>query len=182
MLTIINVNIDPALQNLSNPSWDTFMILFFLGAAVIYSFFVSRDRLAVVLISVYSALAILERTPLLKNFFSATAQDIVFQYRLGVFIVLFIVLFLLFSHNLSMRAEIGHHWWQAMVLSVLQVGLVMSSFLSFIPPEKFSSAVEDYFFTSDIARSIWLLAPIAAMIIMRRRDHHPSRGPMMPPH
>lgn len=170
--SLINLQIDPALQNLSNPSWDTFLILFFIGAAILYSFFVSRERLAVALISVYSSLAIVTTTPNVVSFLASAPKDIAYQYRLGLFLALFVVLFILFSHAMHMRTEIGHHWWQAIILSILQVGLLMSTVLALIGTDRFSSNVSQYFFTSDTARSAWLLAPVFAMLLLRRRDHH----------
>lgn len=169
--TTLNFAIHTPQVNITAPSWDTFLLLAFVGGTVIYSFFVSRERLAIVLLSVYSALAVVLTTPLLVNAFSVMNSDDFFKYRLGAFIGGFLLLYALYSHNLSLRADIGHAWWQAVLLSSLQVGLFMSSILYFIPKQYFTSIMAELFFTGDIARSVWILAPIGAMIIMRPHKH-----------
>ncbi len=159
-----------------SPSWDSFLLLAFVGGTLLYSFFVNRERLAIVLLSVYSALAVVLTTPLLANAFSVMNAEDFFKYRLGAFIGGFFLLYVLYSHNLSLRAEVGHAWWQAVLLSILQVGLLMSSILYLIPKQYFTSSISEAFFTGDLARSIWLLAPVGAMVIMRPpRPPQPQR-------
>ncbi len=165
--TTLNFAIQTPQVNITAPTWDTFLLFAFVGGTVIYSFFVNRERLAIVLLSVYSALAVVLTTPLIVNAFSVMNSDDFFKYRLGAFLGGFLLLYILYSHNLSLRAEIGNSWWQAILLSVLQVGLLMSSILYFIPKQYFTSVMAELFFTGDIARSLWLLAPICAMIIIR---------------
>lgn len=170
--TTLNFAIQAPQVHITAPSWDTFLLLAFVGGVVLYSFFVNRERLAIVLVSIYSALAIVLTTPLFINAFSVMGQDDFFKYRLGAFLGGFLLMYALYSHNLSLRADIGHAWWQAILLSVLQVGLLMSSILYFIPKQYFTSPVAELFFTGDIARSVWLVAPIGAMIIMRPKKAH----------
>ncbi|MBI4268675.1 hypothetical protein HY627_02505 [Candidatus Uhrbacteria bacterium] len=179
-MLFVNVTIDPSVassvQNFANPSWDTFLVLFFVTAAIIYAFFVSRERLAVVLLSTYSSLAIVGGTPIIATLLKGYEDAHFFGAKLGVFIALFLLLYVLFSRNMTLHSEIGHRWWQAVMLSILQVGLLISSILSFIPHDVFSSDLSRSLFTSDTARSAWLLAPIAAMLLMRNK-HHQSPGP-----
>jgi hypothetical protein len=175
MFQFINISIDPKLQSLgSTPSWDTFLVLLFAFSVITYAFFVSRERLVVVLLSVYSALAIVEHTPLIANALKTFPNSELFKYELGAFVALFLILYLLFAQNMSLRAEIGHSWWQASVLSFLQVGLFITSLLSFIPSFYLSaSTLATTYFTGDLARSLWMLAPIAAMVIMRKKSSGP---------
>lgn len=175
MLSLITVNLDPQLRNLNfSPSWDTFLILIFIFAVITYAFFVSRERLAVVLLSDYCALAIMLNTPLITNALMTLTRSEIYTYRLGAFVGLFIILYFLFSHNMSLRSEIGHSWWQALLLSFMQVGLLLSSLLIFIPSQYFQSMVATSYFTGDIARSFWMVAPVAIMLIMR--PSHKSPG------
>ncbi len=170
MLTpLVNVNVNSALINLSNPSWDTFLILFYFLAVVIYSFFASRERLTVVLISIYSALAVTMLTPAIKDWLSVVQPAQFFMYQLGIFVVGFLTLYVLFSHNMALRADGGHSWIHAIILSAFQVGLLMSSILMFLPQESLNSPVATQFFTSPLPRSIWMLGPIFAMLFMRKK-------------
>lgn len=168
-LLSINVSVPTPDINIANPTWDTFIVLAFIGASLIYAFFVSRERLAIVLLSVYSALAVVLTTPLIVNALSIMGTDDFFKYRLAAFLGVFLLLFVLYSHNLSLKADVGHVWWQAILLSILQVGLLMSSILYFIPHQYYTSQIADVFFTSDVPRSLWILAPIAAMVLMHPR-------------
>lgn len=165
-----NISLAPALGTIQNPGWDMFLIILFFTCVVIYSFFANRERLALVLLSVYTSLALSLATPVLNTLFLFVKKSELLQYRLGIFIVLFLVLYLLFSHKFSFRSNLGHSWIQGLILSIMQVGLFMSSVLSFIPRSVFSSALAERFFTGDTAYSCWLLAPIIVMIFMPRRD------------
>lgn len=174
LFQFINITLDSQLQSLgSSPSWDTFLVILFLFSAITYAFFVSRERLAVVLLSVYSALAVVDHTPLISNALKTFPREDLFKYELGAFVVLFLVLYMLFSQSMSLRAD-GHAWWQAAILSFLQVGLFLTAVMSFIPLQLVSqSSLAMTYFTSDIARSAWMLAPIAAMILMRKKQSGP---------
>jgi hypothetical protein len=169
--SLIDVSFSQAFSNIGSANWDTFIFLFFGIAVVIYAFFVNRERLAVVLLSVYTALALMLGTPFFLNILKVAPQGDVIKIQLGTFIGLFLLLYVLFSMNMSLRSDIGHAWWQAVLLSVLQVGLLLSSILYFIPHDIFSSDLTKYFFTNDIARSAWMTAPIAAMFFMRKKKH-----------
>ncbi len=169
--SVINVSFDQAFSHIGTANWDTFIFLFFAIAVLIYAFFVNRERLAVVLLSVYTALALMLGTPFFLNILRVAPQGDVIKIQLGVFVGLFVLLYVLFSTNMSLRSEIGHAWWQAVLLSVLQVGLLLSSILYFIPKEMFSSDLTKYFFTNDIARSTWMIAPIGAMLFMRKNKN-----------
>lgn len=169
LLTLFNLDVDPRLLNPTSPTWDSFLILFFIIAVILYSFFASRERLTVVLLSTYTSLAIVLGTPWISNFLSTTSTGDFFTYRLGIFVVGFLVLYVLFSHNMSLKSEIGHKWWQGVVLSALQVGLLMSSILLFLPENQIQSAIAKDYFTGDFSRSFWMLAPVISMVIMRRK-------------
>lgn len=169
--TLINVSFDQAFSHIGTANWDTFIFLFFGIAVVIYAFFVNRERLAVVLLSVYTALALMLGTPFFLNILKVAPQGDIIKIQLATFIGLFLLLYVLFSMNMSLRSEIGHAWWQAVLLSILQVGLLLSSILTFIPKEMFSSDLTAYFFTNDIARSAWMIAPIGAMFFMRKKKN-----------
>ncbi len=171
---IVNISIDPTLVNIAHPTWDTFIVIFFAVAVILYSFFASRERLAVVLLSVYSALAIVGWTPVIRDYLAGLGGDTAIYYRLAVFIGTFLVLFLLFSFNMSLRADIGQTWPQALLLSFFQVGLLISAILSFIPQEYFSTQFSEAFFSDDMPRSFWMVAPIVAMVVMRNKQ--PSGG------
>ncbi|MEK7648448.1 MAG: hypothetical protein AAB400_00835 [Patescibacteria group bacterium] len=162
----LNIRIDPAaITNM--PSWDAFTLIFFVTAVLIYSFFVSRERLALVLVSLYSALALSLNTPLIIQYLSRQPSDLYPWYRLGLFVGLFLIFFLVFSTKMSMRTDAGHNWLQALILSFFQVGLLMASILMFVPREVFPSGLAQALFTGDIQRSFWMVAPVIGMMMLK---------------
>lgn len=173
---LINISIDPQLVNVSNPTWDTFLVLFFIVGTLIYSFFASRERLSVVLLSTYSTIAILSATPLLRDYMAALPVAEGIPYRIGIFLFLFILLFVLFSSHMSLRSEMAQSWFHGVVLSFLQIGLLLSALLSLIPADVFSTQFVRSFFTDDLPRSVWMLAPIVVMALMRRGAPHPPQS------
>lgn len=167
-LGIVGVSLDTSFMNFNSPNWDTFLVLFYALAVILYSFFASRERLTVVLISIYAALALTLSTPIINTYLSHLGPQDFFVYRAGCFIGSFLLLYLIFSHNMSLRSEGGQPWWQGLVLSALQVGLLMSSILLLLPPGSIQSKLATEIFTNENARSAWMLAPVAAMLVMRR--------------
>ncbi|MDP2630305.1 MAG: hypothetical protein Q8P56_02760 [Candidatus Uhrbacteria bacterium] len=169
MDSVVNISIDPQLFNFSHPSWDTFIVLFFAAGVIAYSFFANRERLAVMLLSTYSAIAIMTATPYLHGYIAQLPADSALPYRLGIFLFLFLLLFVLFSYNMSLRSDMGQTWFQAVFLSFLQVGLFLSVSLSFLPSEIFSTQFVRSFFIDDLPRSLWMIAPVSAMLVMHKR-------------
>ncbi len=164
----LNIHIDPAaIANM--PSWDVFTLVFFGSAVLIYSFFVSRERLVLVLVSIYSSLALSLNTPVIIQYLSKQSSDIYPWYRLGLFVGLFLIFFIVFSTKMSMRTDAGHNWLQALILSFFQVGLLMSSILTFIPYDVFPSGLAQALFTGDMQRSFWMLAPLLGMMAFKNR-------------
>jgi hypothetical protein len=88
-----------------------------------------------------------------------------------VFLGVFIVLFFLLSRSGLLRT-IGRSgapgsWWQTIVFSILQVGLLISVTLNFLPKEMTQGLtdVTKTIFMSDRGRTAWLILPIIIMAI-----------------
>lgn len=173
MQSFFNITIDPKLINVTHPTWDTFIFLFFIVAVILYSFFANRERLVVVLLSIYASIAIIGSTPFLHDYIVKLSATNGFVYQLGAFVGLFLLLFVLFSQHMSLRAEIGQSWPQAFVISFLQVGLLISTLLMYVPADVFSTQFVRSFFTDEIPRTVWMLAPIAIMILFRGHQSNP---------
>lgn len=165
-----------AIQNVNwlNPSWDLFIVLFFIVASLIYGISLGRDRIIVILVSIYMALAIVNYIPFINAFTASISVNDAFALRVSVFLGVFIILFFFLSHSALLRT-LGHAaaqgpLWQVMIFSFLHVGLLISVTLSFFPANLSNvlSPVTQSFFTSDLARSIWVSLPVLAMVVMGR--------------
>ncbi len=157
--------------NWAAPSWDVFVYLFFIIGAFLYGFSLGRDRIIVILVSIYMALAVVGNAPVINqvNIALKLTDNIVLQ--ISLFLGLFVLLFFLLSRSALIKT-IGENsapgkWWQVIVFSFLQVGLLISITLSFLPPETVSAFSEQtrQIFISDYGKSAWLILPIVFMAL-----------------
>ncbi len=161
--------------NLANPSWDLFIIFFFVLAAFIYGLSLGRDRIIVILVSIYVGLAIVNSAPYIKDLANQARLDI-FAFKATAFLGLFVLLFFLFSRSALLRAlgSSGYagSWLQVIIFSFLHVGLLTSITLSFLPPESLTilMPITRTIFVSEPARFIWMVAPLLAMFLINEKD------------
>ena len=162
--------------NWSVPTWDLFIGLLFIIGALLYGLSMGRDRVIVILISVYMALAVVGNAPVLRdlNAFQVSLNGD-FAIKIGFFLGAFLVLFFLISRSalirtLGVNAAPGS-WWQTLIFSILQVGLFISIALSFLPTEVSShlTQVTREIFLSYWGKSAWLILPIAFMAIAPKK-------------
>lgn len=159
--------------NWLDPSWDLFIILFFVVASLIYGVSLGRDRIIVILVSIYMALAIVNHIPFLTGVSSAEVSlNDTFALRVSVFLGVFILLFFFLSHSALMKAfshgKSGQgKFWQVMIYSFLHVGLLISVTLSFFPADLAGvlSPLTQTLFMSDVARAAWVTLPVIAMAL-----------------
>src|SRR3989338_6215068 len=124
--------------NWSRPSWDLFIFLFFFIIAFLYGFSLGRDRILVILVSIYIALAVVPAFPYMdKLYLDLSANG--FAFRVTSFYILFIVLFFLLSRSAlinllgAQTTGIGDNVIEIVLFSILHVGLLVSITLSFLP-------------------------------------------------
>lgn len=167
------------LQNVdwSNPSWDLFIAIFFVVASLLYGLSLGRDRIIVILVSIYMSLAIVEHAPFISDpSFQAGVNDVVsklFVFRISAFLVLFIFLFFVLSRSaltktIASSDSVGP-WWQVLVFSILHVGLIVSITLSFLPAEASNhlAPLTRQLFATSNAKFVWIILPIVAMLLLK---------------
>ncbi|MFC1598027.1 hypothetical protein ACFL2M_00650 [Patescibacteria group bacterium] len=154
--------------DLANPSWDMFVLLFFVVASLLYGISLGRDRIIVILVSIYMALAVVEALP---DFVLNISLNENFAFQITTFISVFVVLFFLISRSAILRTLGANSsrgkWYQTIVFSVLHVGLLLSIAMSFLPPsmlDKFAPLTQTIF-THEWAIFSWIAAPIVAMVL-----------------
>jgi hypothetical protein len=158
--------------NWFQPSWDMFIVGFFMIASLIYGVSLGRDRILVLLVSIYMSLAVVKYVPFITNFNASISLNDAFALRVSVFLGLFILLFFFLSQSALLRtlgagAEQGA-MWQVILFSILHAGLLISVTLSFFPTEssQFLSPLTQKLFVSDVARAAWAILPVAAMAVL----------------
>lgn len=162
-----------ATVNWAQPSWDLFIVLFFIIAGFLYGLSLGRDRVIVILVSIYMALAVVNTAPFIGTIQANVGVDGVFVLRISAFLVAFVALFLLLARSALLQtianSDTKGAWWQVMLFSFLHVGLLISIVLSFLPvsaSEKLAPLTRTIF-TSDTARFLWIIGPILAMVLIK---------------
>ena len=156
-----------------NPTWDLFIILFFVVSAFVYGLTLGRDRIILILIAVYMTLAIMGAAPFIDDIVIGDfGENNAFISNIIIFLITFVALFLLLSRSALLRAlsrsDAPGAWWQVIVFSLLHVGLLISITLSFIPEEHYSqlSTFTRDWFVGPQAEFFWIIAPIAALALV----------------
>lgn len=182
MLSLIS-NVDLNLEiinqapsmDLANPTWDLFIYLFFLIAVILFGFALGRQRVVSILISVYLSLTVVDALPYLDKILGETDINFgIFAFKFSSFIIIFVILFLVLSRS-SILQDFGGPGRggliQVAIFSFLFIGLIVSIILSFLPTEAlgYLSDFTKNLFISDLAKFIWIVAPIVAMGIFRGR-------------
>ncbi len=158
------------------PTWDLFIVIFFVIAAFLYGLSLGRDRVIVILVSIYMALAVINTAPYLNDW---SGKDINvnlgpnFAFKVTLFLGVFIALFFLLSRSALSRAfgssGGGGSWWQVILFSFLHIGLMISVVMSFLPTETAEHLLPltRQIFTSELGKFLWITTPIAAMVLFK---------------
>lgn len=154
--------------NLAHPTWDIFVLLFFICASFLYGITLGRDRIILTLIAIYIALAVVNTAPYLSNFRSTGSE---FALRMLLFVGAFIILFFALARSAFLRnigSPAAGKWWQVILWSFLHVGLLTSVMLSFLPGTAlhYFAPLTQTLFTGNLGRFFWLVAPIVVMVFI----------------
>ena len=177
MLQATVIDTDQAAHYLSSinwiqPSWDIFIVLFFIVASLIYGVSLGRDRIIVLLVAIYMSLAVVKYVPFITDFHASVSLNDQFALKVSIFLGLFILLFFFLSQSALLKtigagAQQGKIW-QVVLFSIFHAGLLISVTLSFFPEETMSylSPLTSQLFVSDAARAAWVIIPVAAMAVL----------------
>ena len=159
--------------NWSDPTWDVIILLFFLVTVLVYSFTLGRDRIVAILISTYLALAVATNFPFINQLEDAINKGGIFGLQAPAFLIIFALLFFFLSRSQLIQGltSLSGSWWQIILFSLLQVGLLVSIILSFLPEStmQYLSVFPKAVFLSDLGRFCWIVLPIIALIFINRK-------------
>lgn len=158
--------------NLATPSWDLFILLFFVVGSLIYGFTLGRERIVVLIVAIYMSLAVISHAPYLDQIQAQISYGNLFAYQITTFVGLFLVLFFLLSRSALLHSLTGNDagkWWHVILFSFLHVGLLISMTLSYLPHEAQMQLLEPtrQIFTSEQGKFAWIVLPIIAMMLVR---------------
>jgi hypothetical protein len=160
--------------NWHSPSWDLFILAFWLVASVLFAFAAGRGRMLLILVCTYMAQLLVIKAPFLSqvaadklNIASSTIP------QLTAFVVLFL-LFFIFLGRYAFRSTADGRQILALpftlAFTILQVGLLVNIILNYLPDHvqnSFSPLIQ-FLFLHPNAGFIWLLAPIIFLVIIGR--------------
>ncbi len=159
--------------SLHNPTWDAFILLFWIIVSIIYSFSAGRGKIISILVAVYMSELIVIQAPFLGNGAAQHLNVALYIGRLVVFLVMFLVFFLVLSKYVF-RTSLEHRgmssWLFSFLFALLQVGFLISVVLSFLPiatQQTFSTSIQTLFITST-AQFVWLLLPMIFLVVAGR--------------
>lgn len=160
--------------NWHTPSWDLFIVLFWIVAAVLYAFAAGRGRLLSILVSVYMAKLLVIEAPFLQKLVNTKLNIVTVSLQhLATFAALFLVLFFFLS-KYGFRAAAEGRNGATLVFGIpfafLQIGLLINIVLGFVPPhvQQGLHPLIQFLFIQSGANFFWLLAPIGYLILLGR--------------
>ncbi len=160
--------------NWHSPSWDLFIILFWIVASVLFAFAAGRGRMLTILVSTYMSQLLVIKAPFFSeavsgkfNIGTATLAQLV------AFAVLFLIFFVFLSRYAFRSSVDGRNITAlpfVLIFTVLQVGLLINIVISYLPEQVQNSLspLIQMLFLHPNAGFIWLLAPVVFLIAVGR--------------
>lgn len=159
--------------NPASPTWDLFVILFFVIATFLYGLTLGRARVVVQIVSSYMTVALLASAPFLDKLEARSPLNHTVFY-LAAFMIVFVLLCLLLSKSAFHQhlSEGRGAWWDVLLLSVVQIGFLTSIVLSSMSGWGLGhlSGVTKAVFASGPAPFIWTVLPIGALVVIRSKQ------------
>ncbi|OGL78433.1 hypothetical protein A3J43_01235 [Candidatus Uhrbacteria bacterium RIFCSPHIGHO2_12_FULL_54_23] len=159
--------------DLTTPSWDVFILLFFLVGVFLYGIALGRNRVILILLSLYFALALYEVSSLIRGIGAALLGGNPLT-PLITFFVLFLATFFVVGQSgaaKSLASDQMGSFFQTIIFSVFQVGLTISVGMMLLPPEmqeRFSPVLRQIFI-EQYGQALWLILPILGLLITRSK-------------
>jgi hypothetical protein len=159
------------------PTWDILVILGAVIGVFIYGMTMGKNKLFALLLSTYFSFVIVAFAPW-KNIGAMFGYAASFPSPAGeVFIFLALIVafcFLLPSSTLGSTLRLGKVskgvWYQILIFSILEVGLLASVVLSLLPVNTYSdlNPLVKQFFIDPLLQFFWILVPLLAMVLLRK--------------
>ena len=160
---------DGAAKILSHPTWDLILIFVLVGGGLFWAFMAGRRKIVSTIMLTYVALALFSVVPTERLTAPLGLRD-PYLGAVGIFVILFAVLVWLLGARRTRPFSPGGPWWQVLVLSFAQVGLLIHIALSFLPAERAGllAPLTRRVFADPSVHLWWLLSPIILLVIIRR--------------
>lgn len=145
-----------------------------LVALLLYGLSLGRTKAVVSFLGVYIAYAVYSVFPFWEWLHKAIKfSPKLYLTQIGFFLVVYLIVFLILNKSLvKSRMTIGEaSFFAVSIISVLQLGLLMTIILNILSVEVVAKIVPAYlarFFITSSAMFYWFIAPIPALLLVRR--------------
>lgn len=114
------------------------IVLIFLAVAFIYGLAMGRSRLTTIILGVYFSFIIVGAIPWKELSFLGTGAAPDSTVLIFIFLALILGFYFLIPHSalrtmLKIQGRRSSSWWQTLILSVLQIGLILEIVVGFLP-------------------------------------------------
>lgn len=179
MFTTFAINlVDNASQvlnkvDLSKPTWDIFLILFFITFAFFYGLFLGRDKIIHIIVSIFFSYTLVNNMNFIFKIFTNLTTTGASILKLTLF-VLFIFLFFFVITKKSIFSSVSNYassWWHVVMYSVIHTGLLISLSLSFMDEVNlsvFGGFVKNIFIIPQ-ATFVWVLLSIFSIVFLKKK-------------
>ena len=160
-------------------AWDIFIILVAIIAVFLYGFVLGKNRIVLLTISSYFSLAITKFMPwnrLAEIEWLGIGQNPSPSLKIIIFIVLILFFFMFIPRSLlssvaRVKKKGDAYWWQLVLLAVLQIGLLISVIVSFLPSDTASDVAPliGKIFLGEGQQFIWIALPILVISLLRKK-------------
>ena len=126
------------------------------------------QRIASIIISIYIAIIIYTEAFFIKTLTITQSAPELFWNHLGIFMIILVPVFFLVKNVISLPHPRSHvRFLRSALLSLALLGLVLSLLYHVVPVEPVYDlpAFLDKIFSSDLAYTLWLVAPLLVLVV-----------------
>jgi len=153
------------------PTWDLFVILFLVVLAFLLGITIKRNKILVLLISIYMAIVVINFFPF-GDIFELPKTDENFVYPIAIFLAVVIVFYILLSNSAlkkALRKTGDKSIFLIFIFSLFSIGLILGTVLSFFPKDLVETfnPITQKLFMAKLSRFLWALLPVLGMAALR---------------
>jgi len=151
------------------PTYGTLLIAVFVVLAIASTLKQGRGGVVLNIISLYMTIAVSNFLPFLNLEISGFKVENYPLMKVGLFVVIFLLISFFLTHS-SLGSLDGKKstLLNSLILSLLASGLLISTIAVMLPPDlkKELAGVAQIVFVNELARFIWVLAPIIFVVLI----------------
>lgn len=156
------------------PTWDMIAVLFLIAGAFLLGLTLGRNRIIIILISIYIAITVISFFPLEDTFKKTLSANDSFIYQIVVFIVAILLFYIFLSKSILkkvLRKTGNRSVFLVFFLSLFCMGLFLSVSLSFFPKElvRTFNPLTQSIFMAKFSRFLWAIMPVVIMAFMQSK-------------